>query len=96
MAKGFYLGSRLRRYARANQFGVESPDLKAEILGLMDSVEGVIGSNIKGTLVTDVFQLVDSEDREHIASDGALVEDDDVEGVRFSSTLVCLLKVYIS
>lgn len=61
MAKGFYLGSRLRRYAHANQFGAENLDLKAEVKELIETAEEVIGSNIKGTLVSDVFHFVESD-----------------------------------
>lgn len=77
MGKGFYLGSHLRRYARSHQFGAsDSSDLKEEILGLMNMVEEEIGSNIKGTLVSDVFQLVDSGEREGNTGYEAIVEDD--------------------
>lgn len=78
MAKGFYLGSRLRRYARSNQFGAESADLKHEIMTLFDIVEDVIGYDIKGTLVSDVFHLVEAggNNSDTDGIDAEAVEDD--------------------
>jgi hypothetical protein len=55
MSKGFYLGSRLRRFAHSNQFGARSEELKEEVKELMEEVDHAIGSHIKGTLITDVF-----------------------------------------
>jgi hypothetical protein len=59
MGKSFYLGSRLRQYAYSNQFGAESEDLKSAIVELMQKSDSVIGSNIKGSMVSDVFRLLD-------------------------------------
>jgi hypothetical protein len=55
MAKGFYLGSRLRRYAYCNQFGARSEEVQVAVTDLMEEVDRVIGSHIKGTLVSDVY-----------------------------------------
>ena len=76
MARSFNLGSRLRRYAHANQFGAESDELKEAISSLMEQSESVIGSNIKGTLVSDVFHLLDNshEDSDYLAGEDQVAE----------------------
>jgi hypothetical protein len=63
MGKSFYLGSRLRQYAYSNQFGAESEGLKSAILELMLKSDSVIGSNMKGSMASDVFELLDSIDQ---------------------------------
>lgn len=57
MAKSFYLASRLRRYGYGNQYGARNPELREAILDLIKDADALKGSNIKGTLSTDVFQL---------------------------------------
>jgi len=73
MAKSFYLGSRLRRYAYANQFGAESEHLKTAIVELMNVSDAVVGSNIKGTIVSDVYHFLENTEE----NDGESADQED-------------------
>jgi hypothetical protein len=65
MAKGFYLGSRLRRYAYTNQFGARTPELQNAVSDLITHSDAVVGSRIKGTLLSDVFHSMNLDENEN-------------------------------
>lgn len=73
MASAFYLGARLRRYGYGNQFGASSEIMKDAIRDLLIRSDSIKGSNIKGTLSSDVFGIVEeaiNEDDEDDESEG--------------------------
>lgn len=60
LAKSFYMGALLRRYAYGNQFGAKGAELQSTVRNLMVESDAVLGSNIKGSMATDVFQLLEN------------------------------------
>lgn len=59
MSRSFYLASRLRKFAYSNQFGVGDGFLKSKIIELLERCDKIVGSRIRGTLASDVYQMND-------------------------------------
>jgi len=64
MAESFYLSSRLRRYGYANQFGASGEVMKGAVTDMIVGADAIFGSRIKGTLVSDVFQVMETLSRD--------------------------------
>lgn len=64
MANSVHSASRLKRYAYANQFGAKSAELQDAVLDIIKGTDSIATSQLKGTLISDVFQSLKTKNED--------------------------------
>jgi hypothetical protein len=78
MARAFYLAARLRKYAYTNQFGATGTKLQDAIVALILKADSVLGSRIKGSLISSMFLGLDRDHpTDEVAETDPSSDDDD-------------------